>query len=142
MSQVASAGVSIDALNDTSVAAWETNAATWDNHMGDEGNEFFTVLEWPAVERLACVKEGDYVLDLATGNGLVARKFAGLGAIVTAIDASRNLIELAARRRTKEEASQITYKMLDVTKDADFQDMIEEGLKVLVHLAQFCLRPY
>src|SRR5277367_4766060 len=120
MSEVPATDASTESLNEISVASWEANAAFWDNHMGDEGNDFFTVLEWPALEKLASIKEGDYVLDLATGNGLVARKFASLGAIVTATDASRSLIELAERRSTEEEASRITYRLLDVTKEADF----------------------
>lgn len=141
MSQISTAEASTDSLNEISVASWEANAVFWDNHMGDDGNDFFTVLEWPALEKLASVKAGDYVLDLATGNGLVARKFASLGAIVTATDASHNLLELAQRRATKEEASRITYQLLDVTKDFDFEwivgmphDVIQLRAWVRLHL--------
>jgi len=131
MSHTQSTDVSVDSLNGVSVASWEANAAFWDDSMGDEGNEFFNVLEMPAVERLTAVKEGDRILDLATGNGLLARRLASLGAIVRATDASQNMIKLAEKRVIKEEASKITYSLLDVTKDADFDMMIEEGLKVL-----------
>jgi 2-polyprenyl-3-methyl-5-hydroxy-6-metoxy-1,4-benzoquinol methylase len=131
MSQAPSTDAATDSLNEISVASWEANAAFWDNHMGDEGNEFFNILERPPLEKLAAIKEGDHVLDLATGNGLVARKFASLGAVVTATDASRNLVELAERRATKEEASRMKFRLLDVTKDADFDNMIEESVKVL-----------
>jgi hypothetical protein len=31
--------------------AWDRNAAFWNDRMG-EGNDFFNVLLWPAVERL------------------------------------------------------------------------------------------
>ena len=94
MSQAQSTDVLDDSLNDISVAAWEANAVFWDNHMGDEGNEFFNDLEMPAVEKLTAVKDGDHILDLATGNGLLARRLAGLGAIVRGTDASQNLIKL------------------------------------------------
>jgi len=139
MSQSQTTEVSNDSLNDISVASWETNAAFWDNHMGEEGNEFFNILEMPAVERLTAVKKGDRILDLATGNGLLARRLARLGGIVRATDASQNLINFAEHRTTKEEASKITYSLLDVTKEVDFDKMIEEGLKVLLDPAlQFC----
>jgi 2-polyprenyl-3-methyl-5-hydroxy-6-metoxy-1,4-benzoquinol methylase len=131
MSHSRSTDLSVDSLNDISIASWEANAAFWDDFMGDEGNEFFNVLEMPAVERLTAVKEGDRILDLATGNGLLARRLASLGAIVRATDANQNMIRLAEKRVTKEEASKITYSLLDVTKDADFDMMIEESLKVL-----------
>src|SRR5271154_3235161 len=130
MSHTQSTEVSIDSLNDFSVASWEANAPFWDDHMGDEGNEFFNVLEMPAVERLTAVKKGDHILDLATGSGLLARRLANLGAVVTATDASQNLINLAEQRSTQEQASRISYGLLDVTKDADFDRMIEQSTKV------------
>lgn len=133
MSQAQSTDVSDDSLNDISVAAWEANAVFWDNHMGDEGNEFFNDLEMPAVEKLTAVKDGDHILDLATGNGLLARRLAGLGAIVRGTDASQNLIKLAEQRSNKEEASRITYSLLDVTKDADFDKTIDEGRNVILY---------
>lgn len=138
MSKAQSTDVSNDSLNDISVASWEANAAFWDDFMGDEGNEFFNVLEMPAVERLTAVKEGDHILDLATGNGLLARRLANLGAIVRATDASQNLIKLAEQRTTKDNTSRITYSLLDVTKDTDFDRMIEEARKVILHQSQMC----
>lgn len=136
MSNGPSISMSVDSLNDISVASWEANAGFWDDHMGDEGNEFFNVLEMPAVERFTAVKKGDHILDLATGSGLLARRLASLGAVVTATDASPNLIRLAEQRSTKEQASKITYGLLDVTKDADFDRMVEESEKVQQHSAQ------
>ena len=32
--------------------AWEANAEVWDSRMGDEGNDFFNVLCWPAMAAL------------------------------------------------------------------------------------------
>jgi 2-polyprenyl-3-methyl-5-hydroxy-6-metoxy-1,4-benzoquinol methylase len=101
--------------------------------MGDEGNEFFNDLEMPAVEKLTAVKDEDHILDLATGNGLLARRLAGLGAIVRGTDASQNLIKLAEQRSNKEEASRITYGLLNVTKDADFDKTIDEGRNVILY---------
>jgi 2-polyprenyl-3-methyl-5-hydroxy-6-metoxy-1,4-benzoquinol methylase len=133
MSQAHSTDISIDSLNNISVTSWEANAVFWDDFMGDEGNEFFNVLEMPAVERLTAVKDGDHILDLATGNGLLARRLASLGATVRATDASQTLIKLAEQRTTKENISRITYSLLDVTKDAGFDRMIEESYKVILY---------
>jgi SAM-dependent methyltransferase len=100
--------------------------------MGHEGNDFFRILELPGLERLAAVEKGDRVLDLATGNGLVARRLAELGATVTATDASRGMLEFAERRTEKDEnlKGKITYGLLDVTSDEDLKGMVEKAEKV------------
>ena len=36
--------------------AWEANADAWDSRMGDEGNDFFTILCWPALAALLDVQ--------------------------------------------------------------------------------------
>ncbi len=51
--------------------------------------------------RLLKLKKGTRILDLACGQGFFAREFAGLGANVTGIDASRDLIEIARKRSPK-----------------------------------------
>lgn len=110
--------------------AWDTNAAFWDNYMGAEGNEFYNLLELPALERLANVQEGEHALDLATGNGLFARRLATLGAIVTATDASEAMLDFAQKRTTKDEAARITYRTLDVTQHAEFDLLASQSSEV------------
>ncbi len=39
----------LDDLNKETREAWEVNAEVWDNRMGDEGNDFFNILCWPAL---------------------------------------------------------------------------------------------
>ncbi|MEZ4555133.1 MAG: hypothetical protein R2854_01540 [Caldilineaceae bacterium] len=56
-----------------SQAAWDANAAYWDEYMGAEGNDFVNVLIWPVVQRLLDVQPGQRVLDAACGNGMYAR---------------------------------------------------------------------
>ncbi len=101
--------------NQISRAAWEANAQVWDERMGDEGNDFFRLLCWPALTDLLAVQHGQKILDVACGNGLTSRKLADLGAEVTAFDFSANLIELA---KTRPHASLITYQVLDATDEA------------------------
>jgi SAM-dependent methyltransferase len=96
--------------------AWESNAEVWDARMGDDGNDFFNILCWPALSSLLSVKPGQHILDIACGNGLTSRRLAGLGAHVTAFDFSAALIE-RARARSSQLESLITYDVLDATDE-------------------------
>src|SRR5450759_3934510 len=69
--------------NNESREAWDANAAFWDKKMG-EGNDFVNILQWPAILRLLDPQAGQNILDIATGNGLTARRLNALGARVTA----------------------------------------------------------
>lgn len=99
-------------LNKETLSAWNANAQFWDHHMG-EGNDFFNILLWPAIVQLLDPKAGMKVLDIATGNGLTARRLAGLGVDVAASDFSPELIRLA-RERTPG-SLQINYSVVDAT---------------------------
>lgn len=111
--------------------AWEANAEVWDARMGDDGNDFFNILCWPAMAALldasstgqkgtvpplsAMPLVGQHILDIACGNGLTARRLAALGAQVTAFDFSANLIEKAKARSNYH--SLITYHVIDATDE-------------------------
>ncbi len=102
--------------------AWEENAAFWDERMG-EGNDFFHVLQWPAILRLLEPRAGQKVLDIATGNGLTARRLAELGAEVTACDFSERLIERAKGRPNP--GGRIHYSVVDATDEAALRTLGE-----------------
>ena len=91
--------------------AWSTNAEFWDERMAD-GNDFFRLLLWPAVERLLQPAAGERLLDAACGNGLTSRRLADAGARVTAFDFSPAMIDLARKRNA---AQAIDYRVLDAT---------------------------
>ena len=93
---------------------WDANAAYWDAHMGDAGNEFHLLLVRPAVERLVGRVDGCRVLDVACGNGLFARRLVELGAHVVATDVSQGMLD-HARRRSEGQAAQIEYRQCDAT---------------------------
>jgi len=59
--------------------AWEMKAAFWDETMG-EGNAFQKILVGPATERLLAVRQGETVLDVASGNGVFSRRLAEIQA--------------------------------------------------------------
>lgn len=98
--------------NEAAHAAWEENAAFWDRRMG-EGNDFVDVLIWPPTKRFLDIHPGDRILDVACGNGLTSRRLAALGARVTAIDFSAEMIALAKKRSGANES--IRYEVLDAT---------------------------
>lgn len=102
--------------------AWNTNAEFWDEHMA-EGNDFFKVLVWPAVEKLLQPAAGDFLLDIACGNGLTSRRLAESGARVTAFDFSDVLIALAKEHGAN---SNIDYRAIDAT---DRPALLELGVE-------------
>jgi 2-polyprenyl-3-methyl-5-hydroxy-6-metoxy-1,4-benzoquinol methylase len=91
--------------------AWNKNAEFWNERMG-EGNDFFNILLWPAVERLLKPQPGERVLDVACGNGLTSRRLATAKASVTAIDVSVAMIAIAARHPGQ---FKIDYRVVDAT---------------------------
>jgi 2-polyprenyl-3-methyl-5-hydroxy-6-metoxy-1,4-benzoquinol methylase len=99
-------------LNRESVAAWDTNAAFWDERMG-EGNDFHLELVWPATERLLAIQPGDEVLDVACGNGLTCRRLAVRRVHVMGVDGSAEMIAQARRH-----GDDIDYRVLDCTDEA------------------------
>lgn len=106
--------------NQAAKKAWNANAQFWDQRMG-EGNDFFNILIWPAVEQLLGVKKGERILDIACGNGLTSRRMAEAGADVLACDFAENLIELAKERS---QAYRIDYRIVDAT---DYDAMVALG---------------
>jgi SAM-dependent methyltransferase len=97
-------------LNDEVRAIWNANAEFWDGRMG-EGNAFHKILIEPLQLRLLNIGRGQRILDIACGNGQFARKMAAIGALVTAIDFSDGMIEIA---RSKSGDS-IEYRVVDAT---------------------------
>jgi len=102
-------------LNKETQAAWDANAGVWDAKMGDEGNDFFQILQWPVIASLLDPQPADRILDVACGNGLTSRKLAEFGANVTAFDFSAELIELAKSRPNPD--GRIAYHVLDATDE-------------------------
>jgi len=110
-----------------SLLPWETHAASWDEGMGDDGNRYFSALELPILKKLVSPKPENRALDLATGNGLVARWLAKEGASVVATDGSKAMLE-RARARTldwyqqgKLPKDEISFAVLDVTDKSSWE---------------------
>jgi len=116
-------------------SVWDANAAFWDEKMG-EGNDFVNLLQWPAILRLLGPQPGQFILDIATGNGLTARRLAALEARVTAFDFSTELIKLA--RAHAAHGPLITYHVLDATDESALLSLGEAAFdSALCNMALF-----
>jgi 2-polyprenyl-3-methyl-5-hydroxy-6-metoxy-1,4-benzoquinol methylase len=83
--------------------------------MGD-GNSYQLQLVGPATERLLSLHEGERVLEVACGNGVMGRRLASLGARVLATDVSPTFIE-RARARSTALSDSIEYRVVDATSE-------------------------
>lgn len=86
-----------------------------------EGNDFFNILLWPAVEKLLRPAADERLLDVACGNGLTSRRIGAARARVTAIDFSDAMIDLAKKRG----GPQIDYRTVDAT---DREALLQLGI--------------
>ena len=116
--------------NDDVRAAWDTNAAFWDERMG-EGNAFHLHLVEPNVLALLEIQRGARVLEIACGNGQFARKLTALGARVTATDFSPAMIE-RARAHTESFNDKIDYRVLDATNENELRTLGEHEFDAVV----------
>ncbi len=127
----------IENANDKTRQAWNTNAAFWDAHMGDTGNDFVNVLQWPSLERLLPLRVGTRLLDIACGNGVMARRMARHGASVVASDFAAQMVELA-RGRTSVDDGDIRYHVVDATDEAALRALGEGSFDgALANMALF-----
>lgn len=106
-------------------SSWIDNAEFWDTNIGLHGNKYWQQLQKPSLERLVPIQPGCKALDLATGNGLVARWLASKGASVVASDGSEEMLKHASRRSSPEEADRISYRKLDVTLPEAFEEFLQ-----------------
>lgn len=116
--------------NDEVRAAWETNAAFWDERMG-EGNAFHSQLVEPNVLALLALQREERVLEIACGNGQFARKLASLGARVTATDFSPKMIE-CARAHSEPFNDKIEYRVVDATNENALRALGEHEFDAVV----------
>ena len=104
-------------LNDEGRELWNRKARFWDELQGDCGNSFHRQLVEPSVLQLLNPRAGETVLDAGCGNGVLARRLARDGAVVTAFDFSDALIELA-RKRSRATDTGVDYRVMDATDEA------------------------
>jgi len=111
-------------------AVWDRLANWWDDKIGD-GNEFQDYLIEPATLRLLALKPGERILDVGCGAGRFARRMAGLGAIVVAVDHSQEFLD-RARERTTNSSGEVRYLKLDATDPSALLSLGERSFDAAV----------
>jgi SAM-dependent methyltransferase len=96
---------------------WNRKAAFWDGLMGADGNEFYRAVVRPAQNRLLALQWNEVVLDVACGNGLVARELSRVASRVIACDISAEMIELARARSIVDGITNVDYAVVDATDE-------------------------
>ena len=109
-----------DVSSKESLVAWEANADFWDKRMGDESNAFHREIVRPYTDRLMDVQPGDFVLDVACGNGNYSKHLAEQGVRVVAFDYSEKMIKNAKRRQSRY-SDLIEFHSCDAT---DYQQIL------------------
>lgn len=107
-------------LNDENRSIWDRNAPFWDERMAD-GNDFQRDLVAPATERLLALRPGEEILEIACGNGVMARRLAELGGRVLATDFAPDMVAHARRRGDAQ--GMIQFDVLDGADPAQLQTL-------------------
>lgn len=113
---------------------WEEIADWYDEKQGDEGDLWHRSLIDPTFLRVVGDVRGLRVLDLACGNGYLARRYARAGARVTGIDASAPILKRARARETQDPLG-IVYHVCDAARlepleDASF-DLVASNMALM-----------
>ena len=113
---------------------WDRMADWWNQKQGEEGDTWHRLLIEPAFERVIGDVEGLRVLEIACGNGRLARRMARSGAKVTAVDASEGMI-FHARRGEAEDPKGTEYHLADAVglgtlADGSF-DLVVDGMALM-----------
>src|SRR3954465_6705749 len=77
---------------------WGGVAEWYDRLVGDEGSEYHREVVLPGVLRLLSLQAGASVVDVACGQGVLARQLYERGLKVTGVDAAPELIRAARER--------------------------------------------
>lgn len=85
------------AVSASTPSSWNHVAEWYDQLLEDRGSDHHEQVILPGALRLLGVSPGMRVLDVACGQGILARRLASLGASVVGVDAAPRLIEAADR---------------------------------------------
>jgi SAM-dependent methyltransferase len=112
---------------------WNQNAEFWNERMG-EGNAFHLQLVLPSIARLLDLQPDEEVLEVACGNGQLARQLARLGGRITATDFSSELIGIAQTRTDQESdlEGRIIFQVLDATDETGLLALGERRFDAIV----------
>jgi 2-polyprenyl-3-methyl-5-hydroxy-6-metoxy-1,4-benzoquinol methylase len=99
---------------------WNQLSRWWDDQTG-EGDAFHRHLIHPLLDRCLSLTRGSRLLDLACGNGAVARRFASRGVMVTAVDFSETFLEIAKAKGN--DPGTIDYRLMDIGRGEELNHL-------------------
>lgn len=104
--------------------SWDHVATWYDSLIDDRGSDLYSTVILPGTMGLLGLKEGERVLDVACGQGVLCRMMASLGATAFGIDASPQLID-AARSREGARTGRAEFQVGDARElnKLGFRDM-------------------
>lgn len=108
-------------------AAYDEIAIWYDENLREGSIGVFHDFLLPIVLDFVGDVEGQHLCDLACGQGIVARRLAGRGAKVTAVDVSENLLDLARLYEQKERRG-ISYVRADARDLTAFANESFDGV--------------
>lgn len=85
--------------------SWDAVADWYDGWMGQRGSEHHRLFAIPLALELLRLQPGESLLDVGSGQGVLAPHAAKAGADYTGVDASERLVHLACRRHGRYGAS-------------------------------------
>lgn len=103
--------------------SWNAMAEHWEifqspvdaSGKAEDGNDMFTQCLLPVLDELVEWEEGQTVLDLGAGSGIIARRFARQGAHVVGLDYSESMLDKGRERSQLEELKgSVTYDFIDL----------------------------
>jgi ubiquinone/menaquinone biosynthesis C-methylase UbiE len=102
--------------------------AEWYNNYINEGSQgsLYEGLILPALLELVGDVQGQHIVDIACGQGVVSRRLAAQGSTVLGVDLSRKLLEMACRFE-KEQPLGISYQQDDAQKLSTLADSSFDG---------------
>jgi 2-polyprenyl-3-methyl-5-hydroxy-6-metoxy-1,4-benzoquinol methylase len=113
---------------------WEQTAANWDKQPGSSDGLHHRLLQ-PTVDGLLAPAPGERILEIACGNGALARHLAGFGADVVATDYAETFIA-RARKEPQPGESRIDFRVVDATSERELQALGRHAFEAAVcHMA-------
>jgi len=102
--------------------------ANWYDDLLEKGESTYQKdLVLPNLMRLIELKKGERMLDVACGQGFFTREFAKTGAVLTGVDISKELIEIAKKSSPKE----ITFSVSKADK-LPFEDGVFDKVSIIL----------
>jgi 2-polyprenyl-3-methyl-5-hydroxy-6-metoxy-1,4-benzoquinol methylase len=123
----------------TPKSLWDAAAPTWISMVGEGGDYHHKYKILPEVYRLLDAQQDETILDVACGEGNVARRLAKNGVKVTGIDISK-LLDFAIEREEKEKLG-ISYLKLNAEEITDKFDVASFD-KVVCNMALMDIEDY